>query len=162
MIKGNEGDIIQSCPHGVPSFIVNGLYNGKPHIIADGIMSEIVHTRGNIRTVINHGQTKKTYLIEQDGVFAHGDTIKEAQDALLFKTADRDTSQYEGLKLDTVKTPIEWAICYSAITGACDTGTQYFMEKRELKETYTLAEILEETKGQYQYEVFKQFFGEAK
>ena len=56
---------------------------GKESIIADGILSEVLSTRqtqvGIIRKVRNHGETKQSCLLEVDGVFAHGKTLKEAK-----------------------------------------------------------------------------------
>jgi hypothetical protein len=46
------------------------------------------------------------------------------------------------------------------ITGACRYGTNHFMESKELKETYTLKEILEQTNGAYGYETFKDVVSE--
>jgi hypothetical protein len=57
---------------------------------------------------------------------------------------------------DTVKTPDEWGVVYRAITGACSSGVETFIKcKGKLKNKYTLLEILEETKGAYGHEQFK-------
>jgi len=161
VIRPKEGDVIQICPRGIAGHLLNGMYNGKPHIIADGILSEIVHKRGDVYTVINHGETVKSYLVTDGKNWAHGDTVKSATEDLLFKSADGvDVEQYRGLSLDTVKTPTEWAVIYRAITKACVTGMRNFMAQRELKETYTLAEVIAETRGAYNSELFEQFFGE--
>ena len=50
---------------------------------------------------------------------------------------------------------------YRIITGACRQGTQRFIDSLgELKEAYTVREIVEMTKSQYGAEKFKEFFGE--
>jgi len=94
------------------------------------------------------------YVVTNGTYHAHGDTIKAAREALVFKLQDRDVSIYRNMPLDTVKTPMEWAGIYSVITGACEAGCRHFMSQKTLKKKYTLAEILEETKGAYQYEKF--------
>jgi hypothetical protein len=58
------------------------------------------------------------------------------------------------MPLDTVKTPKEWAFIYRMITGACQYGTASFMSRYKLKKSYTLAEIIEATKGAYGHERF--------
>lgn len=65
------------------------------------------------------------------------------------------------MTLKTTKKPIEWAIAYSIITGACKRGCMSYMQsKGKLKKKYTLAEILEGTKDAYGYSVFEQFIKE--
>ena len=159
VIIPKDGDVIQICPNGIEGHLVNGLYKGKPHIIADGILSEVIHKRGDVYTVINHGEAEKSYLVTDGENWAHGDTIKSANEDLLFKSADSaDKDQYRGLSLDTVKTSTEWAVVYRAITGACISGIRNFMSQRDLKDNYTLAEIIKETEGAYGHNKFKEFF----
>jgi hypothetical protein len=78
VIQPNKGDKIQICPCNIKGHLINGLYDGKSHIIADGILSEIIHKRGDVYTVINHGEKEKSYLIKQGEVYSHGATVKEA------------------------------------------------------------------------------------
>ena len=48
---------------------------------------------------------------------------------------------------------------YRIITGACKFGTDNFVNNlSERKETYTVRECIELTKGQYNAEVFARFF----
>jgi hypothetical protein len=45
------------------------------------------------------------------------------------------------------------------ITGACALGTKQFVAAQgELKETYTIKEIMDITKGQYGHNTFVEFF----
>jgi len=97
----------------------------------------------------------KFYIAKDENNNAHGKTIQEAVQELAFKTASRDVSQFRNMPLTTKKTPQEWAFVYRAITGACKLGTEMFVEgKGKLKKQYTLAEIIEETKGAYGYKRF--------
>jgi hypothetical protein len=48
---------------------------------------------------------------------------------------------------------------YRVITGACQQGTQSFLDSlREIKQEYTVREIIELTKGHYGSSVFSDFF----
>lgn len=48
---------------------------------------------------------------------------------------------------------------YRVITGACEAGTRNFVEGlSKRKKKYTVAEIIEQTKGQYGNDTFKEFF----
>ena len=152
-------DIIQICPYNISGHLVNGLKDGIPHIIADGILSKVVSQKGDIYKVINHGKTEKTYLIKSGDKYSHGETLKKAKDSLIYKLADRDTSKYEDLTLKSILTKDEAIVCYIAITGACASGTKYFVETQEkLKTKYSIKEIIEATKGQYGNDSFAKFF----
>ena len=97
----------------------------------------------------------KFYVAQRGGNNAHGKTVAEATQELLFKTGSRDVSQYRNMGRDTAKTPAEWAIVYRMITGACQYGTNKFIEShRTLKKKYKLSEIVSLTKGQYGHEKF--------
>ena len=153
------GDIIQICPHKISGHLVNGLKDGIPHIIADGILSKVVSKKGDIYKVINHGKTEETYLIKSGDKYSHGKTLKQAKDSLIYKLADRDTSKYKDLTLKSILTKDEAIVCYMAITGACESGTKYFVERQEkLKTKYSIKEIIEATKGQYGNNSFAKFF----
>ena len=97
------------------------------------------------------------YIAQRGENNAHGKTISEAMQELAFKTAKRDLTQYRAMPLDTSKTPKQWALVYRDITGACKLGAEMFMKERgKLKRRYTLAEIIEETKGAYGSEKFQE------
>lgn len=103
---------------------------------------------------------KVTYLVtDGDGRWAHGDTLKEAKEDLIYKISDRDTSKYESLKLDSVLTKAEAIQCYRTITGACAAGTKGFVTSLPLvKEEYTISEIITLTAGHYGADTFRAFF----
>ena len=78
---------------------------------------------------------------------------------MVYKLADRETSKYKDLNLESVLTKDEMIVCYMTITGACKNGTEYFVNKQEkLKTKYSIKEIIEATKGQYANDVFAKFF----
>jgi hypothetical protein len=141
------------------AYIKNGLYNGKPHILADGIVSEVINQKGNVYHVINIGETEKSYLIKNGDKYAHGKTLKEARDALIYKLSDRDTSKYEDFTLDTKMTKNEAIQMYMTVTGACSLGTKYFVDNHKTKKrVFTVKDIIELTKGQYEHETLVEFF----
>ena len=59
------------------------------------------------------------------------------------------------MPLDTEKKTEEWGLIYRIVTGACQLGVKMFMEEKKIKKSYTLQEILEETKGAYRGEEFR-------
>ena len=118
--------------------------------------------KGNVYKTVSFGdirERKITYVIEKDGVYSHGNTVKEAKESFIYKISNRDTSIYENYTKETV-VPFEEAIkMYRAITGACEAGTKYFVKSlNKVKKEYSIAEIIKITQGQYGSEEFKNFF----
>ena len=105
----------------------------------------------------------KFYVVQKDGANAHGKTIAEATQELMFKIGPRDVSQYRNMPLTTTKTPAEWALVYRMVTGACQYGTNQFIESRgKIKKKYTLSEIVVLTKGQWGHDKFAAVVSAAK
>ena len=134
------------------------------YIWADGILQELAQERktktGTVYKTKLIGKDKTNYVIEVDGVFAHGDTIKRARESFMFKIADRDTSAYEGWTLDKVITKLEAIQSYRVITGACETGTRQFVQGVKAKGKYKVSEVIELTKGQFGNEEYSEFMKE--
>ena len=100
-----------------------------------------------------------SYAIEIDGVFSHGDTIKEAKESLLYKISSRDKTAYESWTLDKKITKREAIESYRVITGACESGVRHFVESiGKTKRRYTVQEIIDITKGQYGNDAYVRFF----
>lgn len=60
--------------------------NEKDRIeIFDGIVSKIVSQKENVFKVINYGETKESYIIKEGEYYAHGKTLKEAKEDLIYK-----------------------------------------------------------------------------
>ena len=136
-------------------------WRNKKYIKADGIFSMVISHKRNVFKIQRIGQTKESYLVtDGNGKFSHGDTIKEAKEDLIFKISNRDKSDYKGLTLES-KMSFEKAIeCYRIITGACSFGTKDFVSNRLIKKEkeYTIAQMIEVTKGEYGNSTFRQFF----
>lgn len=135
-------------------------WRDRHYIKGDGIFQEVVSQRGKVYRVKSIGSDKVTYLVtDGEGRWAHGETLKAAKDDLIYKISDRDTTKYNSLTLDSVLTKAEAIQCYRAITGACVAGTKGFITSLpEVKEQYTIAEIIKLTKGYYGAETFANFF----
>jgi len=120
-----------------------------------------VSHKGNVRKVKRLHNDKIFYLItDGNGNFAHGDTLQEAKADLIYKTTNRNKDDYKDLTLNSELSYEESIICYRVITGACSYGTKDYVKNRlpKKKETYTIGEIIELTKGEYGNEIFKEFF----
>ena len=64
-----------------------------------------------------------------------------------------------GLSLDDEMTVEEAVTMYRVITGACRQGSETFVKSLgKLKEKYTVREIIEITKGQYNADKFSEYF----
>jgi hypothetical protein len=169
VIQPKKGEIIQTCFKGKKGHLVNGIHSitGKKFIIADYIFSEIISKKGDVYKVINHGETKQSFLIEKEingkKYYSHGATLREVQESLVFKISkisDRDLSKWKHLNLKSLIKFEEAIILYRDITGACSEGTKYFVDRNidKKKDKYSITELLEITAGQYGYEAFKNFF----
>ena len=97
-----------------------------------------------------------------DGTYyAHCRTLRDGIADLLYKHAnDRGAEQYRHLTLESILPRDDAVTMYRVITGACQAGTKQFLENlRELKEAYSVREMVELTKGQYGADKFTEFFG---
>ena len=139
------------------------------YVFADGILTRKKWQK-KISAKITVYKTEKlgfkknapvVYIATDGKNFAHGKTIRLAAEELAFKTGKRDVSEFKNMKPDTKKTPEEWAFIYRQCTGSCQTGIDMFMARHKLKKSYTLAEILEATKGAYAHNAFKSVVCEA-
>ena len=136
------------------SFLKNG------YLYADNILAKIIKKNKNVYKIKICGQTIVSYCIQYGENFSHGDTIKEAKDGLLYKISNRDTSKYNDFTKDTKVTLKEAIEMYRVITGACEGGTRYFIENvlTDKKEKYTVQEVIDLTRGQYNHEKLVEFF----
>ena len=136
-------------------------WRNNKYIKCDGVFSRVLSNKGNVWKVQSIGKDDTMYIVtDGNGRYAHGETIKAAKADLIYKISNRDKSKYENLTLDSTVTFEEAIEMYRVITGACAAGTKNFVENRlrEKKAKYTIAEIIELTKGEYQSDVFAEFF----
>ena len=137
-------------------------WNNKKYIKVDGIFSIVDNYHGNVYKVHQIGSTKQMYVVgDGNGKWAHGETIDKARKDLIYKISNRDKSAYKNLKLDSELTFEEAIECYRVITGSCEVGTKDYVENRlpkPHKEKYSIREMIELTKGEYQGNTFEEFF----
>ena len=136
-------------------------WRNNKYIKCDGVFSRVLSHKGNVWKVQSIGKDDTMYIVtDGNGKYAHGETIKAAKADLIYKISNREKSKYESLTLDSQVTFEEAIEMYRVITGACAAGTKNFVENRlrEKKAKYTIAEIIELTKGEYQSDVFAEFF----
>ena len=140
-------------------------YNGHKSYIIDEVPTIIYSVCSNIAkgAIIGNDLTlKECYIAKEGNCFAHGKTIKKARKDLLYKILDRDKSEFETLTLDS-KLSLKDAIqCYRVITGACSQGVKNFCDSIELKENYTIREIINLTSEAYNGYLFEEFFNRNK
>ena len=145
-----------------PYITARYLWRNKEYIKVDGIFTRIISERGKVMKVQRVARKEIEYLVtDGEGRWAHGATLREAKESLIYKIADRDSSKYKEWKKDTIVTHAEAIEAYRVITGACALGTRHFCESvlgENKKDKYTIAEVVELTKGQYGAETFKNFF----
>ena len=138
------------------------LWRNKEYIKVDGIFTRIISERGKVMKVQRIARKEIEYLVtDGEGRWAHGATLKEAKESLIYKITDRDSTKYRAWNKDTVVTHAEAIEAYRVITGACALGTRYFCEGvlgENKKDKYTIAEVIKLTKGQYGAETFENFF----
>ena len=138
----------------------NGDYIEGRYLFCDGILTHIKKRKMISGYMLYIGKIKGKNVVSDGKYYAHCKAFREGVADLLFKAAsDRGAEQYRGLPLDTVLTVPEMVTMYRVITGACQQGTQAFVESiKNLKETYTIREAIELTRGQYGWQTFAEFF----
>ncbi len=136
-------------------------YKGRQFIKCDGIFSQIIEKKGNVFKTKYIGKDEIQYIVtDGSGRYAHGDSIHEAKEDLLYKISNRDTSRYEDLTPESNLTFEESIQCYRIITGACAAGTKNFVTRhlKQQKESYTISEIGTLARGHFGNEDFREFF----
>ena len=138
----------------------HGEYVPGKYLYADGILTHIKKKKKIGEYTLFIGKIPNRHVIFDGKHYAHCRNFRDGVADLLFKSAiDRGADQYKGISLDDSFTVEELKTMYRIITGACQQGTQAFVDGlKERKERYTIREAIELTKGQYNAEKFKEFF----
>ena len=136
------------------------LIEWNKYIKCDNRFSEIISKKGNVWELKDIGKDFTYYLVtDGNGNYAHGDTIKQAKDDLIFKISNRDVSQYQNIDLDKKFSFTECITMYRCITGSCSTGVKNFVESNNIKkQSYSVNEIITLTKNNYGNKTFNSFF----
>ena len=138
----------------------DGAYVPNKYIYVDGILTHVKREKRIGEYTYYVGRIPGSDVITDGVNYAHCKSIRDGVTDLNFKKAkDRGAAQYSGYTLESELTPEEAMIMYRIITGACQAGTRQFVDSLgELKDKYTVAEIIELTKGQYNATAFEDFF----
>lgn len=137
-----------------------GEYVGGKYLYADGILTHIKRKKLIGEYTYFIGKIFGDNVIFDGENYAHCKSFRDGVIDLNFKAAsERGANQYNELTLDSVVKYEDARVMYRIITGACQQGTQHFIDGlKEIKDEYTIREIVELTKGQYGHETFKKFF----
>ena len=143
-----------------PTSLRQGDYAPGRYLFADGILTQISQKKAFGGYDVYVGKIKGRNVVSDGTYYAHCDKIRDGIEDLQFKEAKaRRAEQYRGLPLDSELMPEEAITMYRVITGACRQGTQAFVDSLgELKEHYSIREIIALTEGQYGANKFKRFF----
>ena len=136
--------------------------NGFPVCLIDDIYTVVYQLHGDIAkgAILNKDLSlEPCYVVKRDGVFAHGVTLHEAQEALISKLFDTlpeseriDAFCDEFKNLDAVypvRTFFEW---HHRLTGSCEAGRRAFAKDHALdieNGTMSVREFLNLTKDAY-------------
>ena len=129
------------------------------YIFCDNRFSEVISKKGDVWKLKDVNKKNEYYLItDNKGKYAHGNSIKEAKEDLIYKITNRDKSEFKGMDV-TKKLPFGKCIeMYRVITGACSTGTRHFIESKGVKsKSYSIKEIAVITKDNYGHKDFCAF-----
>ena len=136
-------------------------FNGEPVYTIDGVPTILRHVRGNVAhgVILNLDlTTTNCYVAKQDNIFAHGETLAKAMEALRDKLfADMPEEE----RIETFLKETEDGKTYPAqyfydwhhrLTGSCDMGRRQFASDHGIdvdSDTMTLREFLALTKDAY-------------
>lgn len=112
----------------------------------DGVFSYVLKTTKGVKKVRTDSGEVLYVVGDGNGNFAHGKSIKEAREDLVYKI----TVKFEG-DLPKSATGAEWVGIYRAATGACAAGCKEFVTRHglDLSATYTVEQVRELTKGAF-------------
>ncbi|NDG18417.1 MAG: hypothetical protein EB117_09115 [Betaproteobacteria bacterium] len=112
----------------------------------DGFFTYVLSNRNGVKKVRDEKGNVFYIVSDENGNSAHGKTIKEAREDLVYKV----TVKFDG-KVPDDATGKEWIGLYRAITGACSAGIKSFVEGtgKSLDDVYTKGQICELIKGKF-------------
>jgi len=133
------------------------LYKDEYLSFFDGVRKKVIKQRKQKDIEIYYFEDG--VCIKKDGIYSHGETLKQAKEDWIYKVSNRDTSEYKDMNLDTIVTFEEMIKMYRTITGACGFGCKDFIKSNKVKkQDYSIQEIIDLTQNQYGNEKFVEFF----
>ena len=136
------------------------LYNGEftEVQIIDEVPTIILKSKKGVKKGLFLNTLVSCYVVEKDGLYSHGKTLKDAKENLKYKISNRDTTEFEKYTLNDELDQITLIKMYRTITGACVAGTRNFCETHKLPKKCTIRKAIELTEGQYGNNRFREFF----
>ena len=142
-------------------------FNGEFVYLIDDVQTIISTIKGNLAKgfILNSDLTlSPCYICKGNGYFAHGETLKEARQALhekIFENMDTDEaierflSTFEKGKKYPAKDFYEW---HHYLTGSCEMGRKSFMRDRNVTfdDMYTVDEFIAMCENSYGGEIIKE------
>ena len=79
-----------------PYISIRYIWRNKEYIKVDGIFTRIISERDKVMKVQRIARKEIEYLVtDGEGRWAHGATLTEAKESLIYKITDRDCSKYK-------------------------------------------------------------------
>ena len=136
--------------------------------LIDGVQTIIDHIRGNVargRILCDDLTEKRCYVAKQGNVFAHGETLRQAMEALrdkLFEDMPEEERIAEFIKEHDLQTEYsgrdlwEW---HHRLTGSCEMGRNQFAEEHGVTDLdasrFTVREFIDMTRNAYGGDVIR-------
>lgn len=170
--EGGNGDGSgSSYSHGNGDGYGDGLksYNNQKVYMIDHLQTIITAVKGNVAQgfIINSDLTLSAcYIVKGENQFAHGSTLKEANDSLQKKLLEelpveerikRFKAEFSDKeKAYPASNLYEW---HFFLTGSCEMGRRQFCKDKGIdieKDAFTVFEFIELTKNSYRGDIIKQ------
>lgn len=148
--------------------------NGNEIYMIDGVQTVIYHVRGNVAkgAIFKSDLTlDPCFIVKQNDVFAHGETLQAAQEALMEKLFDGMPEEdriaafmKEYPTLDTVVKNTELFDWHGRLTGSCEFGRRAFATDHgiDMTASMTVRSFVELTKNAYGGDIIRRIEDEMK
>ena len=132
------------------------------YIKVDWYFGKIVEQEGNVYHIKTYYSDSIRYLVtDGEGKWSYGETLGEAKADLIYKVSNKNKDSYKDLTLDSELSFEDAIVCYRVITGIYPIAIKEFIKNKLnniMKDSYTIKEFIELTKGEYGDKVFREFF----
>ena len=150
------------------------IFDGQAVYQIDDVATIIKHIKGAVAKgfiLQNDFTLTPCYVVKGRGYFAHGETLKEAQDALEEKIFDdMDTDEkvrifIQKFQIGTVYPAKDFYVWHNKLTGSCEMGRKAFARDHEIdieKDSMTVEEFVKLTHNSFGGSVIRQIADELK
>ena len=117
----------------------------------DNVFSRVLSNKKGVKKVKTEQGNVLFVVTDESGNSAHGKTIKQAREDLIYKIVARGD-----VKLPKKAAGKEWVGIYRAVTGACSAGVRNFVESNsiDLNAEFTAKQIAKLVQGSFGAEAF--------